>query len=64
MNEDGQTESLTPTETTTSDDLKPKRNSRWVAGSGVPRYDKKTLDTITDQYGEEAGWHRAARIAK
>lgn len=42
----------------------PKRNSRWVIGSGVPRYDKKTEDALVEQFGEEAGWHRAARIGK
>ena len=53
MNEDGQTDSLTEA---------PIKQSRWVAKSAVPRYDKKTEDALIDQFGEEAGWHHGARV--
>ncbi len=42
-------------------DSKPKRRSRWVEGSGVPRYDKRTYEALA-VFVEEAGWHRGARI--
>ncbi len=57
MNEDGRLDSLTEA----SPDDKPKCRSRWVKGSGVPRYDKRTYDAL-DVFVEEAGWHHGARI--
>lgn len=45
------------------DNLIPKR-SRWVIGSGVERYDKKTLDTLGKMYTEADGWSKAARVKR
>ena len=57
MNEDGQTD--LPTEA--DPDNKCVTRSRWVKGSGVPRYDKRTYDALA-VFVEEAGWHHGARI--
>ena len=59
MNEDGQTEDSTEAPTTGA-----KRKSRWVTGSGIPRYDKRTLDAIGDIYIEGKGWHNGAKVRK
>ncbi len=43
---------------------KPKRKSRWVRDSGIPRYDKPTEDYILSRYRELPGWHRGAKVVK
>ena len=58
MNEDGQMEDSTEAEETPQ-----VRQSRWVAKSNVPRYDKRTLDGF-NRYVEEPGWHRGAKVSK
>lgn len=40
------------------------RRSRWIRGSSVERYDKRTLDAIYSVYREADGWHNAARVTK
>lgn len=43
---------------------KPKRQSRWVKDSGIPRYDERTLSSILNRYHESPGWFRGARVRK
>jgi hypothetical protein len=42
--------------------IRKKRKSRWVKGSGVPRYDKKTLDVIMDKYVETPPFRHGAKV--
>lgn len=42
---------------------KAKKRSRWVAGSGVPRYDDHATKYIARKYREWKGWHQGARVA-
>lgn len=46
------------------DDQKPIKRSRWVNGSGVPRYDQRTQERLDDIYIELPDWRQGARIGK
>ena len=41
---------------------KPIKQSRWVAKSAVPRYDKRALEHIMDTYVEAPDWVHGARV--
>ena len=72
MNVDGPTEGSTEvgpdntevieSEEDASTEKKRIIQSRWVAKSNVPRYDKKTADALNDIYGATEGWRQGARI--
>lgn len=64
MNVDGQTDDSTESPTHDGATGKPKRKSRWVRDSGIPRYDKRTLDAIGDVYIEGKDWHNGAKVRK
>jgi len=45
-------------------DGKIKKKSRWVRGSGVDRYDKKTDEYIQSTFREADGWYNGARVTR
>ena len=42
--------------------IKKKRVSRWVTGSGIPRYDKAAADMIMDKYVSSPEWVNGAKV--
>jgi hypothetical protein len=43
---------------------RPKKQSRWVRNSGIPRYDESTLNYILKKYREADGWFHGARVTR